>query len=117
MVPFLLLAMAEGMVAVLAVLRSGRAQAAAAALALAGIYLAGPVPGYLYDPNQFMTDQYFQFDYDRAYNPYFTVLPQGPVPDFYRRLGRRAKRRGRSRPITTRSRCTRRRIGSTSRSR
>jgi len=91
-VPFLLLAMAEGMVAVLAVLRSGRAQAAAAALALAGIYLAGPVPGYLYDPNQFMTDQYFQFDYDRAYNPYFTVLPQGPVPDFYRRLGQRAPR-------------------------
>jgi hypothetical protein len=91
-VPFLLLALAEGLVAMLAVVRSGRVQAAAAALALAGVYLAGPVPGYLYDPNQFMTDQYFQFDYDRAYNPYFTVLPQGPVPDFYRQLGQRAPR-------------------------
>jgi len=91
-VPFLLLAMAEGTLAVLAYLRSGAVQAATAALALAGVYVAGPVPGYLYNPNQFMTDQYFQFDYDRAYNPYFTVLPQGPIPEFYRQLGRRAPR-------------------------
>ncbi|HEY2395644.1 MAG TPA: hypothetical protein VGH81_06680 [Rudaea sp.] len=91
-VPFLLLAMAEGTVAALAWLRSGTVQAATATLALAGACFAGPVPGYLYAPNQFMTDQYFQFDYDRAYNPYFTVLPQGPIPDFYRQLGRRAPR-------------------------
>ncbi len=91
-VPFLLLAMAEGVVAVLAYQRSAVVQAAAAALALVGVYFAGPVSGYLYNPNQFMTDQYFQFDYDRAYNPYFTVLPQGPVPDFYRQLGQRAPR-------------------------
>lgn len=86
-VPFLLLALAEGIVRALTYVRSGNLQAAGALIALAGIYVAGPIPGYLYNPNQFMTDQYFQFDYDRAYNPYFTVLPQGPIPDFYRQLG------------------------------
>jgi hypothetical protein len=91
-VPFLLLAMAEGAGAVLAAMRSVAAQAATATLALTGVYFAGPLPGYLYAPNQFMTDQYFNFDYDRAYNPYFTVLPHGPIPDFYRELGKRAPR-------------------------
>jgi hypothetical protein len=92
LVPFLLLAMAQGMIQVLAYLRSGNVQAGIAAAALAAIYLAGPIPGYLYAPNQFMTDQYFQFDYDPAHNPYLTFLPQGPIPDFYRQLGRRPPR-------------------------
>jgi len=87
-VPFLLLALAEGIVAALGWLRPAASQVAVAAAALCGIYLAGPIPGYLYDPNQFMTDQYFQFDYDPAYNPYLTLLPHGPIPDFYRQLGR-----------------------------
>jgi hypothetical protein len=91
-VPFLLLAMAQGMIELLAYLRSATAQAGTAAVALAGMYLAGPIPGYLYAPNQFMTDQYFQFDYDPAHNPYLSFLPQGPIPDFYRQLGQRPPR-------------------------
>ena len=91
-VPFLLLALAEGIVVALSFLRVEPARAGLAAAALAGVYFAGPVPGYLYSPNQFMTDQYFQFDYDPAHNPYLTVLPQGPIPDFYRQLGQRPPR-------------------------
>jgi hypothetical protein len=91
-VPFLLLAMAQGMIELIAYLRFASVQAATAAVALVGIYLAGPIPGYLYAPNQFMTDQYFQFDYDPAHNPYLSFLPQGPIPDFYRQLGKRPPR-------------------------
>jgi hypothetical protein len=91
-VPFALLALAAGMVQVLGWLRSEPARVVLAAAALCGIYAAGPIPGYLYDPNQFMTDQYFQFDYDPAHNPYLTLLPHGPVPDFYRQLGARPAR-------------------------
>ena len=91
-VPFLLLALAEGVACVIARVPSAVTQAALAAAVLAAIYLAGPVPGYLYSPNQFMGDAYFQFDYDPAYNPYLTSLPHGPIPDFYRELGRRPPR-------------------------
>ncbi len=91
-VPFLLLALAQGMIELLAYLRSANVRAGTAAVALVGMYLAGPIPGYLYAPNQFMTDQYFQFDYDPAHNPYLTFLPQGPIPDFYRQLGKRPPR-------------------------
>jgi hypothetical protein len=91
-VPFFLLAMAEGAMQVLRCLRGPWLQAGAAAAGFVGLYLAGPIPGYLYDPNQFMTDAYFQFDYDPAHNPYLTVLPHGPIPEFYRQLGRRPPR-------------------------
>jgi len=91
-VPFLLLASAEGVVVALGVVRVDAVRAGLAAVALGGVYFAGPVPGYLYAPNQFMTDQYFQFDYDPAHNPYLTVLPHGPIPDFYRQLGQRPPR-------------------------
>jgi hypothetical protein len=91
-VPFLLLAMAQGIIELVAHMRSANVQAGTAAVALAGMYLAGPIPGYLYAPNQFMTDQYFQFDYDPDHNPYLTFLPQGPIPEFYRQLGKRPPR-------------------------
>jgi hypothetical protein len=91
-VPFLLLAAAEGIVGVLTRIRSGRVQAGIAAAALGGLYLAGPIPTYLYSPNQFTEDAYFQFDYDPAYNPYLTLLPHGPIPGFYRELGKRPPR-------------------------
>lgn len=90
-VPFLLLALAEGTAFVLGVLPS-LLRVPAAAAGLAALYLAGPMPGYLYSPNQFMGDAYFQFDYDPAYNPYLTSLPHGPIPEFYRELGRRPPR-------------------------
>jgi len=92
MVPFLLLAMAEGIVALVSFVPSSAAQTGLAGAILAGVYLAGPIPGYLYNPNQFMGDPYFQFDYDPAHNPYLTLLPHGPIPAFYRELGRRAPR-------------------------
>jgi hypothetical protein len=91
-VPFLLLALAEGLVVLLGFLRIGALQAGAAGAVLAGAWYAGPMPAYLYDPNQFMGDPYFQFDYDPAHNPYLTILPHGPIPEFYRRLGERAPR-------------------------
>jgi 4-amino-4-deoxy-L-arabinose transferase-like glycosyltransferase len=92
MVPFLLLALAEGIVAVLSLVPSPLGQGGLAGMFLAGVYLAGPIPGYLYNPNQFMGDPYFQFDYDPAWNPYLTTLPHGPIPDFYRQLGNRPPR-------------------------
>ena len=92
MVPFLLLALAEGVVRVLARVASVGLQAGLAGAVLAGAYLAGPIPGYLYNPNQFMGDPYFQFDYDPAHNPYLTTLPHGPIPDFYYQLGKRPPR-------------------------
>lgn len=84
-VPFLLLFVAEGF----ALLTSSLAAVVQAALALAGLaalFFAGPIPGYEYNPNQFMGHPYFQFDYDPAYNLYRTQLPDGPIPAFYRRL-------------------------------
>lgn len=92
MVPFLLLALAEGVAWVLARVPSAFARVVLAGAILTGAYLAGPIPGYLYNPNQFMGDPYFQFDYDPAYNPYLTTLPHGPIPDFYRQIGSRPPR-------------------------
>ena len=84
-IPFLLLFVAEGFVS-LSTRLPVAAQALAAAIALAALFGAGPIPGYAYAPNQFMGHPYFQFDYDAAHNPYRTQLPDGPIPDFYRRL-------------------------------
>jgi hypothetical protein len=86
-VPFLLLAVAEGAIVLLARVRWPSMQAGAIGVATGALYIAGPIPGYLYNPNQFMGDAYFQFDYDPAYNPYLTLLPHGPIPKFYYRLG------------------------------
>ncbi len=85
-VPFLLLFIAEGLAAVMARLFAGVAQVAMALVAAATLIAAGPLPGYLYNPNQFMGHPYFQFDYDPAYNAYRTELPPGPIPGFYARL-------------------------------
>jgi hypothetical protein len=89
-VPFLLLFAAEGFCAVTAplargIIGDGARLALATALPVA-LLMLGPIPGYWYAPNQFMEHPYFQFDYDAAYNPYHTQLPDGPVPDFYQRL-------------------------------
>jgi hypothetical protein len=84
-VPFLMLFIAEGiagLVARWAILL----QTPIALAAMVSLVAAGPIPGYLYNPNQFMGHPYFQFDYDPAYNAYRIQLPDGPIPDFYRRL-------------------------------
>lgn len=76
---------AEGAALVLARLASAL-QAAIVLAAAVALFLLGPMPGYLYWPNQLMGHPYFQADYDPAFNPYHTALPTGPVPAFYHRL-------------------------------
>ena len=89
--PLLLLFAAQGFA--LLVARCAEALQSVLATAFAGaLLLAGPIPEYEYFPNQFTGHPYFQFDYDAAHNPYRTQLPDGPVPDFYRRLAARAPR-------------------------
>jgi hypothetical protein len=91
-VPFLLLAVASGVAFVLSLLPRVPLQMAVATASVAGLYVAGPMPEYLYSPNQFMGHMYYQFDYDPAYNPYRTQLPQGPISAFYRKLGEQPPR-------------------------
>jgi hypothetical protein len=86
MVPFLLLFVAEGVAFALARV-SDVPRAAVGVVALVGLFFAGPMPQYLYSPNQFMAHPYFQFDYDPALNPIRTKLPSAPISDFYQRLG------------------------------
>ena len=86
--PFLLLFVAEGFVGVVERIRLPALAAIASAAAAAGLYLAGPFPGFLYSPNQFMGHAIFQFDYDARVNPYATSLVLGPVSPFYRDLAK-----------------------------
>jgi hypothetical protein len=87
--PFVLLFVAEGIVAVVSQLKIPLAAAAAATLVSIGLVAAGPIPGYYYFPNQLMGHELFQFDYDPSANPYATRLVLGPVPAFYRDLATR----------------------------
>ncbi len=83
--PFVLLFAAEGVAVVLSRLASV-VQAAIVVFAAAALFYAGPMPAYLYWPNQLMGHPYFQYDYASESNPYRTTLPAGPIPEFYRRL-------------------------------
>ena len=84
-IPFLLLFVAQGFAALIARLAEPL-QALGALAAAAALVAAGPLPEESYNPNQFMGHPYFQFDYDAAHNLYRTQLPDGPIPEFYRRL-------------------------------
>jgi hypothetical protein len=64
-------------------------EAVAVALAVLVLFRVGPIPGYLYYPNQFMAHARFQFDYNDAHNPYVLEIPREPIPAFYRRLANR----------------------------
>ena len=86
--PWLLLCVAEGMSAVFERVRDARVAALAAAGTLSGVFLLGPVPGWLYVPNQFMDHAIFQFDYDVDANPYAKLVQLGPVSPFYLALAR-----------------------------
>jgi hypothetical protein len=88
-VPFVLLFLAEGIVYLVAQLRLQALAVAAAALAIAGLVAAGPIPGYYYFPNQLMGHALFQLDYARDNNPYATLAEPDPVPAFYRDLASR----------------------------
>ncbi len=83
--PFVLLFVAEGGACLLRRLPSSL-RVPVGLSALAALFVAGPMPGYLYYPNQFMGHPYFQYDYAPGSNPYRTTLPAGPIPEFYRRL-------------------------------
>jgi hypothetical protein len=83
--PFLLLFAAEGIFRCVARF-SAPMQGATCASVIAALLVFGPLPGYYYDPNQFMASVYFQFDYDPAHNLLRTEYPAAPVTDFHRRL-------------------------------
>ena len=90
--PFLLWLLAEGVAACLAPLRRPTAQAPIVAVLALLLFWAGPMPDYLYNPNQFMGHLRFQYDYDPAHNPYVLQIPRDPVPAFYRELAQRPPR-------------------------
>jgi hypothetical protein len=90
--PFLLWLFAEGVAACLEPLRRPTAQVPAVAVLAALLWWAGPIPDYLYNPNQFMGHLRFQYDYDPAHNPYVLEIPRDPIPAFYRELAQRPPR-------------------------
>ena len=90
--PFLLLFLAEGTVACLAPLRRPAVQASAVVVFAAMLWWAGPMPDYLYRPNQFMGHLRFQYDYDRDHNPYVQEIPRDPIPAFYHELAQKPPR-------------------------
>jgi hypothetical protein len=89
-VPFVLLFAAEGLSRVARLIAPARA--AIPISAVAALFVFGPLPGYYYDPNQFMASVYFQFDYDPAHNLLRTDYPAAPVPGFYRKLAEQPPR-------------------------
>ncbi len=90
--PFLLLFLAQGVVACLEPLGRPIGQTSTVVIAAALLWWAGPMPDYLYRPNQFMGHLRFQYDYDPAHNPYVLEVPRDPVPDFYRQLAQKPPR-------------------------
>jgi hypothetical protein len=90
--PFLLLFLAEGVAACLQPLVRPVWQASTIVVAAILLWWAGPMPDYLYRPNQFMGHLRFQYDYDPAHNPYVLEVPRDPVPDFYRQLAQKPPR-------------------------
>jgi hypothetical protein len=87
--PFMLLFVAEGGIAALARVRPSWLAPVAVACAGGAIFATGPMPGWLYVPNQFIGHARFQFDYDPAHNPYVRQIPKEPIPAFYRELATR----------------------------
>jgi len=90
--PFALLFIAQGAVVLVGQLRRTMLRPLTVSLGIALLFLAGPIPAYLYEPNQFMGHARFQFDYDDAHNPYVLEIPKEPVPAFYVELAKRPAR-------------------------
>jgi hypothetical protein len=89
--PFALLFVAEGAVALTERWRPAPLASLAPlaiAFATAVLFVTGPIPGWLYTPNQFIGHARFQFDYDPAHNPYVQQIPKAPMPAFYRQLAK-----------------------------
>lgn len=90
--PFLLLLLAEGAIACLESLRWPALQVPFTTALAALLWWAGPMPDYLYRPNQFIGHLRFQYDYDPEHNPYVQEIPRAPIPSFYRELAQRPPR-------------------------
>ncbi len=90
--PFLLLFVAEGAAGLLERVHQPLAGAVLASVGLAGLFVAGPMPGWYYNPNQFMDHAIFQFDYDPRANPYATLLELGKVSPFWLDLAKKPPR-------------------------
>jgi hypothetical protein len=87
--PFTLLFVADGAASVVERVRTPGLSAAAIMVAGVLLFIAGPMPHYLYRPNQFIGHARFQFDYDDAHNPYVLEIPREPIPAFYLQLAKR----------------------------
>jgi hypothetical protein len=87
-VPFVLLCVAEGIVAGIGWLRRPRIEACIAGAVATALLLAGPIPREWHYPNQFWGHLRYQFDYDPAHNPYTRYVRTEPVPVFYRELAK-----------------------------
>jgi len=92
MLPFLLLFVAAGIVAVVERMRVQALAMLACAAGIAAFVARGPLPSWFYAPNQFMGHALFQFDYDTRTNPYVTQLELGPVSPFFTELAKKPPR-------------------------
>lgn len=87
--PLLLLFVAEGIEGVIEWITAPRVASVATAAILATWFIAGPLPTWYYNPNQFMDHAIFQFDYDPRANPYATLLELGPISPFWLELAKK----------------------------
>jgi hypothetical protein len=88
LLPFLLLFVAEGIVAAIERVATPWNAVLGAAI-IAALVALGPLPSWYYRPNQFMEHQLFQFDYALAENPFVMLLHAVSVPAFYQQLALR----------------------------
>ena len=62
---------------------------ALAGAGIAALATLGPLPEWLYRPNQFMGHGVYQFSYSPSKNPYVTQLELGPIPAFFLEIAQR----------------------------
>jgi hypothetical protein len=87
--PFLLFAAAVGLAGCAERLLPYPAAAAASIAALMLLlFFSGPLPSALGRPNAFFEHQMYFMDFDPAHNPEIPYLRAGPIPSFYRELGK-----------------------------
>ena len=88
--PFGLFAVAVGFAWCCERLAAGRAWTAAAlgAALILDLYASGPLPAALSYPSAFFEHYAYFFDFDPAHNEVVPVLKPGPMPAFYRELGK-----------------------------
>ena len=88
LVPFLLFAAAVGFETLIARAAAAWVHWAVAALFVAATFASGPLPAVLGHPNAFVQHKMYFVDFDPEHNPELPYLRAGPIPDFYRELGK-----------------------------